>query len=298
MKDDNLREGKMKGIILAGGTGSRLFPITHSVNKQLIPIYDKPMIYYPLSVLIQSNIREVLIISTPEELPRFKTVLGDGSRLGMSFSYVAQEKPEGLAQAFVLGSDFIGQDSVCLVLGDNIFFGHGFQGILQKTAGMERGGVIFGYWVRDPERYGVVEFDENRKVIGVEEKPENPKSHYAVVGLYYFDNDVIEIARGLKPSYRGEYEMADVINAYIERGDLSMEILRRGFAWLDTGTHDSMLAAANFVEAVEKRQGLKIACIEEVAYRMGFIDYDQLIALADEYSNNPYGDYIRMVAEE
>jgi glucose-1-phosphate thymidylyltransferase len=296
MKDDILREGKMKGIILAGGTGSRLFPITHSVNKQLIPIYDKPMIYYPLSVLIQSGIREVLIISTPEELPRFRAVLGDGSRLGMSFSYVAQEKPEGLAQAFVLGSDFIGQDSVCLVLGDNIFFGHGF--ILKKTAGMESGGVIFGYWVRDPERYGVVEFDENRKVIGVEEKPENPKSHYAVVGLYYFDNDVIEIARGLKPSYRGEYEMADVINAYIERGDLSMEILRRGFAWLDTGTHDSMLAAANFVEAVEKRQGLKIACIEEVAYRMGFIDYDQLIALADEYSNNPYGDYIRMVAEE
>lgn len=288
----------MKGIILAGGTGSRLFPITHSVNKQLIPIYDKPMIYYPLSVLMQSSIREVLIISTPEELPRFKAVLGDGSRLGMSFSYISQEKPEGLAQAFVLGADFIGRDNVCLVLGDNIFFGHGFQGILKKAADMQRGGVIFGYWVRDPERYGVVEFDENRKVINVEEKPQKPKSHYAVVGLYYFDNDVIEIAKGLKPSKRGEYEMADVIKAYIERGDLRMEILRRGFAWLDTGTHDSMLAAANFVEAVEKRQGLKIACIEEVAYRMGFIDYDQLIALADEYSNNPYGDYIRMVAEE
>lgn len=288
----------MKGIILAGGTGSRLFPITHSVNKQLIPIYDKPMIYYPLSVLMQSDIREVLIISTPEELPRFKTVLGDGSRLGMSFSYVAQEKPEGLAQAFVLGADFIGDDNVCLVLGDNIFFGHGFQEILGRAAGVQRGGVIFGYWVRDPERYGVVEFDENKKVIDVEEKPQNPKSHYAVVGLYYFDNDVIEIARSLKPSKRGEYEMADVIKAYIERGDLRMEILRRGFAWLDTGTHDSMLAAANFVEAVEKRQGLKIACIEEVAYRMGFIDYNQIRALADEYSNNPYGDYIRMVAEE
>ena len=288
----------MKGIILAGGTGSRLFPITHAVNKQLIPVYDKPMIYYPLSVLMQSGIRDVLIISTPEELPRFENVLGDGSRLGMSFSYVAQEKPEGLAQAFVLGADFIGDDNVCLVLGDNIFFGHGFQDILGRAAGMQDGGVIFGYWVRDPERYGVVEFDEDKKVINVEEKPQNPKSRYAVVGLYYFDNDVIEIARNLKPSGRGEYEMADVINAYIQRGDLSLEILRRGFAWLDTGTHDSMLSAANFVEAVEKRQGLKIACIEEVAFRMGFIDYDQLIVLADEYSNNPYGDYIRMVAEE
>jgi len=298
MREGNMREQKLKGIILAGGTGSRLFPITHSVNKQLIPVYDKPMIYYPLSVLMQSGIRDVLIISTPEELPRFENVLGDGSRLGMTFSYIAQEKPEGLAQAFVLGADFIGDDNVCLVLGDNIFFGHGFQGILKQTAGMQSGGVIFGYWVRDPERYGVVEFDENRKVLKVEEKPQKPKSHYAVVGLYYFDNDVIEIARGLKPSKRGEYEMADVINAYIERGDLSLEVLRRGFAWLDTGTHDSMLAAANFVEAVEKRQGLKIACIEEVAYRMGFIGYDELIALADEYSDNPYGDYIRMVAEE
>jgi glucose-1-phosphate thymidylyltransferase len=288
----------MKGIILAGGTGSRLFPITHSVNKQLIPVYDKPMIYYPLSVLMQSGIREVLIISTPEELPRFEAVLGDGSKLGMSFSYVAQEKPEGLAQAFVLGADFIGNDNVCLVLGDNIFFGHGFQDILGRAAGMQDGGVIFGYWVRDPESYGVVEFDEDKKVINVEEKPQNPKSHYAVVGLYYFDNDVIEIARNLKPSQRGEYEMADVINAYIQRGALSLEILRRGFAWLDTGTHDSMLSAANFVEAVEKRQGLKIACIEEVAFRMGFIDYEQLIVLADEYPNNPYGDYIRMVAEE
>ena len=293
-----MKEQKMKGIILAGGTGSRLFPITHSVNKQLIPVYDKPMIYYPLSVLMQSGIRDVLVISTPEELPRFENVLGDGSRLGMSFSYIAQPKPEGLAQAFVLGADFIGDDNVCLVLGDNIFFGHGFQDILGRAAGMQSGGVIFGYWVRDPERYGVVEFEENKRVINVEEKPQNPKSHYAVVGLYYFDNDVIDIARNLKPSKRGEYEMADVINAYIERGDLSLEILRRGFAWLDTGTHDSMLAAANFVEAVEKRQGLKIACIEEVAYRMGFIGYDELIALADEYSDNPYGDYIRMVAEE
>jgi len=288
----------MKGIILAGGTGSRLFPITHSVNKQLIPVYDKPMIYYPLSVLIQSGIREVLIISTPEELPRFETVLGDGSRLGMSFSYVAQPKPEGLAQAFVLGADFIGDESVCLVLGDNIFFGHGFQDILGRAARLQSGGVIFGYWVRDPERYGVVEFDTDHRVVGVEEKPKKPKSHYAVVGLYFLDNDVIEIARGLTPSARGEYEMADVINAYIARGDLRMEVLRRGFAWLDTGTHDSMLAAANFVEAVEKRQGLKIACIEEVAYRMGFIDRDRLLALADEYTNNPYGDYIRMIAYE
>jgi glucose-1-phosphate thymidylyltransferase len=288
----------MKGIILAGGTGSRLYPITHSVNKQLVPVYDKPMIYYPLSVLMLAGIREVLIISSPEELPRFENILGDGSRLGMSFSYVPQQKPEGLAQAFTLGADFIGSGNVCLVLGDNIFFGHGFQAILSRVASLKSGGVIFGYWVHDPERYGVIEFDKNKRVVSIEEKPDKPKSHYAVMGLYFFDNDVVRIAGSLKPSKRGEYEMAEVIQTYLKRGDLNVEVLSRGFAWLDTGTHDSLLAAGNFVETIEKRQGLKIACIEEVAYRMGFINRDQLLFLADEYSQNSYGGYLRMIAEE
>jgi len=288
----------MKGIILAGGTGSRLYPITHSVNKQLVPVYDKPMIYYPLSVLMLAGIREVLIISTPEELPRFRNVLGDGSSLGMSFSYVSQPKPEGLAQAFVLGADFIGKDNVCLVLGDNIFFGHGFKSILDRVVAMEKGAVIFGYWVRDPERYGVIEFDQERRVVSIEEKPEKPKSSYAVMGLYFFDNDVIRIAGGLKPSKRGEYEMADLIQDYLDHGILRVEIMSRGFAWLDTGTHDSLLAAGNFVETIEKRQGLKIACIEEVAYRMGFIDRRQLISLAEGYNKNSYGEYLWMIARE
>jgi glucose-1-phosphate thymidylyltransferase len=288
----------MKGIVLAGGTGSRLFPITHSVNKQLVPVYDKPMIYYPLSVLMLAGIRDVLLISTPEELPRFENILGDGSRLGMSISYVPQPKPEGLAQAFVLGAEFIGGDNVCLVLGDNIFFGHGFQRILKRVATLERGGVIFGYWVSDPQRYGIIEFDQDKKAVSIEEKPADPKSHYAVMGLYFFDNDVIQIARDLKPSKRGEYEMADVIKRYLDRGDLSVEILSRGFAWLDTGTHDSLLAAGNFVETIEKRQGLKIACLEEVAYRMGFITRDNLLDLAKDYSQNSYGTYLKMIAEE
>lgn len=287
----------VRGIILAGGTGSRLFPITHSVSKQMIPVYDKPMIYYPLSVLMLAGIRDVLIISTPKDLPLFEHLLGDGSRLGMSFSYTPQEKPEGLAQAFTLGADFIGYDNACLILGDNIFFGHGFQGMLQQAAAVRKGGVVFGYWVRDPERYGVVEFDDERKVVSIEEKPAEPKSHYAIPGLYFFDNDVIQIAQNLKPSKRGEYEITDVMKAYLERGDLKVEILGRGFAWLDTGTHDALLEAGNFVETIEKRQGLKIASIEEVAYRMGFIDREQLMKLAEGYPNN-YGEYLRMIADE
>lgn len=288
----------MKGIILAGGSGTRLYPITHSVNKQLIPIYDKPMVYYPLSVLMLAGIREVLIISTPEDLPEFQHLLGDGSRLGMSFSYVAQEKPEGLPQAFVLGADFIGDDNVCLVLGDNIFFGQGFQGLLKRAVDFEKGGVVFGYWVRDPERYGVIEFDEKRRAINIEEKPARPRSSYAVVGLYFFNSDVVKIASGLTPSKRGEYEMADVINEYIKQRSLRVELLGRGFAWLDTGTHESLLEASNFVETIEKRQGLKIACVEEVAYRTGFISRDHLLELAREYDQNSYGAYLKMIAEE
>jgi len=288
----------MKGIILAGGTGSRLYPITLSVNKQLVPVYDKPMVYYPLSVLMLAGIREVLLISSPEELPRFENILGDGSRLGMSISYVPQPKPEGLAQAFVLGADFIGDGKVCLVLGDNIFFGHGFQTILGRTARMEQGGVIFGYRVNDPERYGVIEFDEHMNVVSIEEKPESPKSPYAVMGLYFFDNEVVRIAQRLKPSARGEYEMADIIQYYLDRGDLRVEVLSRGFAWLDTGTHDSLLAAGNFVETIEKRQGLKVACIEEVAFRMGFIDRKMLLSIARDFKQNSYGEYLRMIAEE
>lgn len=287
-----------KGIILAGGTGSRLFPITHSVSKQMIPVYDKPMIYYPLSVLMLAGIKEILIISTSQELPRFEQLLGNGSALGMRFSYAPQDKPEGLAQAFVIGADFIGQDNSCLILGDNIFFGHGFQEILKRAVSRDSGGVIFGYWVKDPERYGVVEFDDKMRAVHIEEKPAAPRSPYAVPGLYFFDKDVVEIARETRPSGRGEYEITDVINAYLKRGDLSVEILGRGFAWLDTGTHDSLLEASNFVETVEKRQGLKIACIEEVAYRMGFIDKTGLLELAKKYSSNPYGEYIEQIARE
>jgi glucose-1-phosphate thymidylyltransferase len=292
-----MKTNMLKGIILAGGTGSRLFPITHSVSKQMIPVYDKPMVYYPLSVLMLAGIKEVLVISTPEETPRFRHLLGDGSRLGMSFSYISQEKPEGLSQAFTLGADFIGDDNACLILGDNIFFGHGFQGILKRAAAMEKGGTVFGYWVRDPERYGVVEFDEQQRVVSIEEKPEKPRSHYAIPGLYFFDNDVVAIARNLKPSKRGEYEITDVMKTYLGRSDLKVEILGRGFAWLDTGTHDSLLEASNFVETIEKRQGLKISCIEEVAYRLGFIDRGQLLMLAEGYPNN-YGEYLRMIADE
>jgi glucose-1-phosphate thymidylyltransferase len=287
----------MKGIILAGGSGSRLYPITHVVSKQLVPVYDKPMVYYPLSVLMMAGIRDILIISTPQEIPRFEMLFGDGSQMGLRFSYKAQESPEGLAQAFTLGGEFIGDDKVALILGDNIFFGQGLQGILREAAALTSGGVIFGYRVKDPERYGVVEFDKNLKVLSIEEKPELPRSQYAIPGLYFFDNDVVKIAATLEKSPRGEYEITDVIKKFVQRGDLQVQLLGRGFAWLDTGTHDSLLEAGSFVETIEKRQGFKIACIEEVAFRMGFIDGGQLLKLADVYPNS-YGEYLKMIAEE
>ncbi|MFZ2446309.1 MAG: glucose-1-phosphate thymidylyltransferase RfbA [Syntrophobacteraceae bacterium] len=281
-----------KGIILAGGSGTRLYPITKAISKQLLPVYDKPMIYYPLSVLMLAGIRDVLVISTPQDLPKFKVLLEDGSQWGMRFSYIEQEYPAGLAHAFILGKEFIGNDRVCLILGDNIFYGHGFQSILDRAAQLESGGLVFGYYVKDPERYGVVDFDESGKVLGIEEKPARPKSNYAVPGLYFFDNRASEIASGLKPSARGELEIADLITTYLKWGELRVELLGRGFAWLDTGTHDSLLEASTFVETIEKRQGLKIACVEEIAYRMGYIGREQLRKLAEPLMKNGYGQYV------
>jgi glucose-1-phosphate thymidylyltransferase len=288
----------MKGIILAGGSGSRLYPLTLGVSKQLLPVYDKPMIYYPLSVLMMAGIREVLIISTPHDLPIFQKILGDGSQLGMSFFYAQQPRPEGLAQAFIIGSSFIGRESVCLILGDNIFYGPGLSNILQRSVELTEGGLIFGYLVRDPERYGVVEFNSDGTVTDIVEKPQNPRSSYAVPGLYFYDNEVVEIARNLKPSARGELEITDVNTVYLQRGDLKVELLGRGFAWLDTGTHEALQQAASYVQAIQERQGLKISCVEEVAFRLGYIDAAQLKVLAANYMKNDYGRYLMEIAEE
>jgi len=285
----------MKGIILAGGSGTRLHPLTRVISKQLLPVYDKPMIYYPLSTLMLAGIRDILVISTPTDLPRFAEMLGDGSSLGLNFSYVAQPSPDGLAQAFLLGAEFIGRDAVSLVLGDNIFYAQGLSKSLQRAAALTKGGTIFAYPVKDPERFGVVEFDAGQKVLSIEEKPKQPKSRYAVTGLYFYDNDVVDIARSLKPSPRGELEITDVNNAYLERGDLSVELCGRGWAWLDMGTHESLLRAANFVRMVQENQSLRIACVEEIAYRMGYIDAPQLERLAREMLKNDYGQYLMEV---
>lgn len=287
----------MKGIILAGGSGTRLYPLTKAISKQIMPVYDKPMIYYPLSTLMLAGIREVLIISTPRDLPVFEDLLGDGSQLGMDISYAVQEHPNGLAEAFIIGAQFIGNDACALVLGDNIFYGQSFSRVLQNAAERESGATIFGYYVKDPTAYGVVEFDEAGKAISIEEKPEKPKSNYAVPGLYFYDNDVVEIARNVKPSARGEIEITSINNAYLEKGNLYVEKLGRGFAWLDTGSHDSLLDAANFVATFQKRQGLYVSCIEEIAYKRGFIGKDQLLKLAEPLMKTNYGKYLVEVAE-
>ena len=287
-----------KGIILAGGSGTRLYPITQVISKQLLPIYDKPMIYYPLSILMLAGIRDILIISTPQDLPKFEALFGNGSQIGLNMSYAVQPKPEGLAQAFIIGRNFIADENACLILGDNLFFGHNLPVLLNNAVRMKKGGVIFGYWVKDPERYGVVDFDEDGNVLSIEEKPQKPKSNYALSGLYFFDNDVVEIASSIKPSARGEIEITEVMNAYLRRGDLKLELLGRGYAWLDTGTHESFLEAALFIETIQKRQGLKIACIEEIAWRLGYIDTQQLIRLAEIYLKNEYGQYLMQIVKE
>jgi glucose-1-phosphate thymidylyltransferase len=288
----------LKGIILAGGSGTRLYPATRAVSKQLLPVYDKPMVYYPLSTLMLAGIREVLVISTPEDLPRYRTLLADGSQWGIHFEYAEQPRPEGLAQAFIIGRKFIGSDNVCLVLGDNVFYGHNFRETLRTVAARKHGATIFGYYVKDPERYGVVEFDADRKAISIEEKPVHPRSHYAVVGLYFYDNNVVDIASKIKPSARGELEITDVNKEYMRKGELTTEVMGRGIAWLDTGTHEALLQASIFIETIEHRQGLKVACPEEIAFREGWIDKGEVERLAKGMANNEYGRYLLELLDE
>ena len=286
-----------KGIILAGGSGTRLYPLTRAASKQLMPIYDKPMIYYPLSTLMLAGIKEILIISTPQDVPRFEELLGDGSEFGISLSYAVQPSPDGLAQAFIIGADFIGDDNVALILGDNIYYGPGMSSMLARAAAKDTGATVFGYQVKDPERFGVVEFDENMRAVSVEEKPEHPKSNYAITGLYFYDNDVVEIAKSIQPSSRGELEITDVNDAYLKRGDLDVEVMGRGFAWLDTGTHESLLEAAQYIETVQRMQNVQVANLEEIAYRMGYITREQVIELAQELKKSEYGQYLLRLVE-
>jgi glucose-1-phosphate thymidylyltransferase len=288
----------MKGIILAGGSGTRLYPITSAISKQMLPVYDKPMIYYPLSVLLLAGIRDILVISTPRDLPGFKSLLGDGSSLGIKFSYIEQPSPDGLAQAFILGEEFIDKDAVCMILGDNIFYGHGFGDVLLKAAELKNGACVFGYYVTDPERYGVVEFDKNLKAVSIEEKPVKPRSNYAVTGLYFYDNSVVKKAKSLKPSARGELEITDLNRIYLEEDKLEVRVMGRGMAWLDTGTYESLLQAANFIATLEQRQGLKASCVEEIAFKRGFITKEQLIALAEPVKKSQYGKYLLKIASE